>query len=42
MELWVGGIRSANVLREIKATRAVYLSDFDVFEKELVRLGASL
>ena len=42
MELWVGGIRSANVLREIKATRAVYLSDFDVFDKELVRLGASL
>ena len=42
MELWVGGIRSANALREIKATRAVYLSDFDAFEKELVRLGASL
>jgi len=42
MELWVGGIRSANVLREIKGTRVIYLSDFDIFEKELVRLGASL
>jgi len=42
MELWVGGIHSANVLREIKATRAIYLSDFEAFEKELVRLGASL
>jgi DNA-binding transcriptional MerR regulator/methylmalonyl-CoA mutase cobalamin-binding subunit len=41
MELWVGGIHSANVLRDIKATRAIYLSDFDAFERELVRFGAS-
>jgi len=42
MELWVGGIRARDAVRQIKSTRAIYLSDLEVFEKELVRLGASL
>ena len=39
-ELWVGGIRSADVVREIKATRAVYLKDLAIFEQKLIRMGA--
>ena len=42
VELWVGGIRSAAAIREIKSTRAIYLRDLETFEKELARLGASL
>jgi MerR family transcriptional regulator, light-induced transcriptional regulator len=42
VEVWVGGIRSADAIREIKSTRATHLRDLEAFEKELVRLGASL
>ena len=40
VELWVGGVRSADLVREIKSTRGVYLKDLAVFERELTRLGA--
>ena len=39
-ELWVGGVRSADTVREIKTTRARYLRDLTILEQELVRLGA--
>jgi hypothetical protein len=39
VELWVGGPRSADFVREIKATRAVYLRDFAALEREMIRLG---
>jgi len=39
-ELWVGGIRSGDTVREIKTTRARYLRDLTILEQELVRLGA--
>ena len=39
-ELWVGGIRSAATVREVKTTRARYLPDLSILEQELVRLGA--
>jgi hypothetical protein len=40
VEFWVGGVRSADLVREIKSTRGVYLKDLAVFERELTRLGA--
>ena len=39
-EIWVGGIGSADVVREIKATRATYLKDLAAFEQKLIRTGA--
>jgi methanogenic corrinoid protein MtbC1 len=40
IELWVGGIGSADMVRDIKTTRAMYLSDLTILERELSRLGA--
>ena len=39
-ELWVGGASAGEIVREIKATRAIYLQDFHVLEQHLIRLGA--
>jgi DNA-binding transcriptional MerR regulator/methylmalonyl-CoA mutase cobalamin-binding subunit len=40
IELWVGGTKDKELIREIKQTRALWLDDFDVFEQHLMRLGA--
>jgi methanogenic corrinoid protein MtbC1 len=42
VELWVGGVRSPGLVREIKATRARYLRDLAALETEMVRLGGRL
>ena len=39
-ELWVGGASAGEIVQEIKATRAIYLQDFEVLEKQLIRIGA--
>jgi len=39
-ELWVGGTSSAEMVRGIKAMRAIYLPDFYAMDAHLVRLGA--
>jgi DNA-binding transcriptional MerR regulator/methylmalonyl-CoA mutase cobalamin-binding subunit len=40
IELWVGGAKDQDVMREIKQTRALWLDDFDMLEQHLIRLGA--
>jgi DNA-binding transcriptional MerR regulator/methylmalonyl-CoA mutase cobalamin-binding subunit len=40
IELWIGGMDSQTLMRQVKKTRAVVLSDFDALEKNLMRLGA--
>lgn len=42
VELWIGGIDSQTLVRQVKKTRATLLSDFDALEKNLLRLGAKL
>lgn len=39
-ELWVGGVRSPHIVKEINTTRARYLRDLTILEQELARLGA--
>lgn len=40
IELWVGGTKDQEIIREIKQTRALWLDDFDMLEQHLMRLGA--
>jgi MerR family transcriptional regulator, light-induced transcriptional regulator len=40
IELWVGGVRSADVARHIKIPRVRYLKNFLDLERELTRAGA--
>lgn len=40
IEIWVGGKDSAELSEAISATRAVWISDFDVLAQRLRRLGA--
>jgi len=39
-ELWVGGVHSPHIVKEITTTRARYLRDLTILEQELARLGA--
>lgn len=40
IELWVGGVKEPEIIREIKRTRALMIEDFDMLEQHLSRLGA--
>ena len=40
IEIWVGGAKAEEVVREVKQTRAIFLEDFDSLERHLTRLGA--
>ena len=40
MELWVGGASTKEIVREINATRAIYIQDFHFLEQHLIRVGA--
>ncbi|HET9215601.1 MAG TPA: B12-binding domain-containing protein [Terriglobia bacterium] len=39
-ELWIGGSRSPDLVREIRGTRGTYVKDLTTLEQKLVRLGA--
>lgn len=39
-ELWVGGLKSEELAKEVKKTRALVIEDFPALEKHLIRLGA--
>jgi DNA-binding transcriptional MerR regulator/methylmalonyl-CoA mutase cobalamin-binding subunit len=39
-ELWVGGLKSEELVKEVKKTRALVIEDFPALEKHLIRLGA--
>lgn len=40
-ELWVGGAKTEEMVREISKTRAMYMTDFTILEQHLMRLGAN-
>ena len=40
IELWVGGVKEPEIIKEIKQTRALMIEDFGMLEQHLTRLGA--
>lgn len=40
IELWVGGTKQEELIKEVKQTRALLIEDFEMLEQHLVRLGA--
>ena len=40
IELWVGGTKEENLVKEVKQTRALVIEDFTMLEQHLIRLGA--
>jgi DNA-binding transcriptional MerR regulator/methylmalonyl-CoA mutase cobalamin-binding subunit len=40
IELWVGGMKEDDIIKEIKKTRALVIEDFEMLELHLSRLGA--
>jgi DNA-binding transcriptional MerR regulator/methylmalonyl-CoA mutase cobalamin-binding subunit len=40
IELWVGGTKQEELVKEVKQTRALLIEDFEMLEQHLIRLGA--